>query len=57
MSVLTVGETMALLDPRANGEIMLGAEFDLRIGGAESNFAIALVRLGVPVTWVSRRDT
>jgi 2-dehydro-3-deoxygluconokinase len=26
----------------------------LRIGGAESNFAIALTRLGIGVTWVSR---
>lgn len=47
--VLTVGETMALLDPLEDG-----ATYRLRIGGAESNFAIALTRLGVGVTWVSR---
>src|SRR4051812_47131544 len=52
--VLTVGETMALLDPVGDGEPEHGSALTLRIGGAESNFAIALSRLGVPVTWVSR---
>lgn len=51
--VLTVGETMVLLDG-VEGGLALGAPFRLRIGGAESNFAVALSRLGVPVTWVSR---
>jgi 2-dehydro-3-deoxygluconokinase len=49
MRVLTVGETMALLDPLDDG-----STYKLRIGGAESNFAVALTRLGVRVTWVSR---
>lgn len=49
MRVLTVGETMALLDPLDDG-----SRYQLRIGGAESNFAVALTRLGVPVTWISR---
>jgi 2-dehydro-3-deoxygluconokinase len=52
--VLTVGETMALLDPVGDGEPAHGSALTLRIGGAESNCAIALSRLGVPVTWVSR---
>jgi len=52
--VLTVGETMALLDPTADGPIAPGMEFSLRLAGAESNFAIALKRLGIDVTWVSR---
>jgi 2-dehydro-3-deoxygluconokinase len=52
--VLTVGETMALLDPTTEGRIESGMEFSLRLAGAESNFAIALRRLGVDVTWVSR---
>jgi 2-dehydro-3-deoxygluconokinase len=55
--VLTVGETMALLDPTADGRIGSGMEFALRVAGAESNFAIALRRLGVPVTWISRLGT
>jgi 2-dehydro-3-deoxygluconokinase len=49
MRVLTVGETMALLDPVDDG-----STYRLRIGGAESNVAVALTRLGVDVTWVSR---
>ena len=52
--VLTLGETMALLDPVGDGEIELGRQFTLRVAGAESNFGIALARLGVDVTWVSR---
>lgn len=53
-SVLTLGETMALLDPIDEGPFASGTRFQLRIGGAESNFAIALSRLGIPVTWISR---
>jgi 2-dehydro-3-deoxygluconokinase len=54
MTVLTVGETMALLDPVEEGELRLGTAFTLRFAGAESNFAVALARLGVDVAWVSR---
>ena len=52
--VLTVGETMALLDPVEDGPLELGRLLTLRVAGAESNFAIALARLGVDVGWVSR---
>jgi sugar/nucleoside kinase (ribokinase family) len=52
--VVTAGETMALLDPVADGEIDLGDLLRLRIAGAESNFAVGLARLGVPVAWISR---
>jgi 2-dehydro-3-deoxygluconokinase len=54
MTVLTVGESMALLDPHGDGVPGPGTTFTLRFAGAESNFAIALARLGVPVSWVSR---
>jgi 2-dehydro-3-deoxygluconokinase len=54
VSVLTVGETMALLDPLEDGELRLGMPFTLRFAGAESNFAVALARLDVPVAWASR---
>jgi 2-dehydro-3-deoxygluconokinase len=53
-SVLTLGETMALLDPHEEGELRFGMPLTLRFAGAESNFAIALTRLGVDVTWISR---
>ena len=52
--VLTAGETMALLDPIGDGALDAYTQLTLRIGGAESNFAIALARLQVPVTWISR---
>jgi sugar/nucleoside kinase (ribokinase family) len=51
--VLTVGETMVLLDP-VGDQLDYGSTLTLRVAGAESNFAIALARLGVPVAWVSR---
>jgi 2-dehydro-3-deoxygluconokinase len=57
MTVVTAGETMALLDPVGEGKPELGCEFALRIAGAESNFAIALARLGIGVRWISRLGT
>jgi 2-dehydro-3-deoxygluconokinase len=45
---------MALLDPVEDGEPALGDLLRLRIAGAESNFAVALARLGESVTWISR---
>jgi 2-dehydro-3-deoxygluconokinase len=50
--VLTVGETMGLLDPQ--GPLTYGCSLTLRMAGAESNVAIGLARLGVPVCWISR---
>jgi 2-dehydro-3-deoxygluconokinase len=52
VTVVTVGETMALLDAPASGR--LGGALPVRIGGAESNVAIGLARLGVDCTWTSR---
>ena len=54
VSVLTVGETLGLIDPGEAGPLRLGMPLTLRIAGAESNVAIALARLGVPVRWISR---
>lgn len=51
-AVLTAGECMALLDP--DGGLAHGSTLRLRVAGAESNCAIALARLGVPVRWISR---
>lgn len=45
---------MALLDPLEDGPPRLGTTFELRFGGAESNFAVALTRLGVKACWISR---
>ena len=51
-AVLTVGESMGLLDP--DEDLSYGSRLHLRMAGAESNFAIALARLGVPARWISR---
>jgi 2-dehydro-3-deoxygluconokinase len=45
---------MVLLDALEDGPPALGSSFALRIAGAESNFAIALTRLGVGARWISR---
>ena len=45
-AVLTAGETMALFDPAEDGPPRAGTSYVLRAAGAESNFAVALARLG-----------
>lgn len=52
--VVTLGETLALFAASGPGSLRSGARFDFRIGGAESNVAIGLTRLGVPVAWFGR---
>jgi 2-dehydro-3-deoxygluconokinase len=49
--VLTVGETMMLAVPPTSGRLRHAASVLLKIGGAESNVAIALARLGIPTAW------
>lgn len=52
--VVTIGETMALLKPDGAGPLPHATSLSLGIGGAESNFAVAVKRLGTSVTWVGR---
>ena len=52
--VVTLGETMALIQSRGPGPLQHAHGLNLAMGGSESNFAIALRRLGTPVTWVGR---
>ncbi|WP_432572676.1 sugar kinase [Kineococcus sp. SYSU DK005] len=52
--VLTLGETMALARSEAPGPLAHARSLALGTGGAESNVAVALARLGTPVTWVGR---
>jgi 2-dehydro-3-deoxygluconokinase len=54
MTVLTFGETMALASAVGTGPLAHTSTLDLSIGGSESNVAIALRRLGTPVTWIGR---
>jgi 2-dehydro-3-deoxygluconokinase len=51
--VITAGETMALVVPSSPGRLRHATSLSLSIGGAESNVAIGLARLGVPATWIS----
>lgn len=44
---------MALLLPQTVGRLRHTPNIDVRIGGAESNVAIALTRLGIPSGWIS----
>jgi len=50
--VVTAGETMILGVPSLPGRLRHATTLELKIGGAESNVAIALSRLGVSAGWV-----
>ncbi|GAA4396467.1 sugar kinase [Tsukamurella soli] len=52
--VVTVGETMALIRADEVGPLAQVSAARFGMGGAESNFAVALRRLGVSVAWVGR---
>lgn len=52
-AVVTLGETMVLATPAQPGRLRHAPQLDLRIGGAESNVAIALARLDIAAGWVS----
>lgn len=51
--VVTAGESMVLGVPAMPGRLRHATNLELKIGGAESNLAIALSRLGVSAGWVS----
>ena len=52
--VVTLGETMALLRADQPGPLAHAPALGLGIGGAESNVAIGLARLGTDVVWCGR---
>lgn len=52
--IVTLGETMGLFRANEVGPLAQVSDFRLGIGGAESNVAIALARLGTACTWVGR---
>jgi 2-dehydro-3-deoxygluconokinase len=50
--VVTLGEAMLRLSP-PRGELLADADlFQVTVGGAESNVAVALASLGVPAAWI-----
>jgi 2-dehydro-3-deoxygluconokinase len=50
--VVTAGETMVLGVPTRPGRLRHASSLELKIGGAESNLAIALSRLGISAGWI-----
>lgn len=54
MDVVTFGETMVLFNPETQGPLRYVGTFTKSIGGAESNVAIALARLGHHAGWFSK---
>lgn len=52
--LVTLGETMALFRPAVPGQGELPDEYRLSFGGAESNVAIGVARLGGAATWIGR---
>lgn len=52
--IVTLGETMGLFAATSIGSLAHVEAFRLGIGGAESNVAIGLARLGATATWIGR---
>ncbi|PYF05223.1 5-dehydro-2-deoxygluconokinase [Ureibacillus chungkukjangi] len=52
--VLTIGETMVIFQSNQIGSLENITSVSPKIGGAESNFAIGLARLGESVEWISQ---
>lgn len=52
--VVTLGETMILMNPEGSGPLQYIHNYTKQIGGAESNFAIGVVRLGHSAGWISK---
>ncbi len=54
MDIVTFGETMVLFTPDSTGLMRYANNYSRKFGGAESNFAIGLTRLGHKAGWISR---
>jgi len=52
--VVTLGETMIRLSPPVAQRLEQASVLEINVGGAESNVAVALARLGFKVAWLSR---
>lgn len=52
--LVTVGETMVLLTQAEAGRLRHATSLNLGIGGAESNVAIGVARLGLSSAWIGR---
>lgn len=54
MDVVTMGETMVLFTADTHGMMRFSNQFTRTYGGAETNVAIGLARLGHKAAWISR---
>jgi 2-dehydro-3-deoxygluconokinase len=52
--LVTLGETMIRLSPPAPQRLEQASALEINIGGAESNLAVAMARLGFKAAWLSR---
>ncbi|MFZ4815897.1 MAG: PfkB family carbohydrate kinase [Phototrophicaceae bacterium] len=52
--VITLGETMYRLTPPSFQRVAQATQFNIEIGGSESNTAVGLAQLGMTVAWLSR---
>ncbi|MEU4829580.1 sugar kinase [Streptosporangium sp. NPDC023615] len=52
--LVTLGESMALFSARRTGPLRHARDFGLGVGGAESNVAIGVSRLGGRAAWIGR---
>ena len=53
MTLVTVGETMLRLSPPPGERLSRVDRFDVHVGGAESNVAVAAAALGLDAAWLS----
>lgn len=51
--IVTIGETMAALAPKAAGYLHYMKDYEMHIAGAESNLAIGVCKLGHTAGWIS----
>jgi 2-dehydro-3-deoxygluconokinase len=55
--IVTLGETLVCLSPEEPGRLEAAHRFHKSVGGAESNTAIGLARLGCRASWISAVGT
>ncbi|MCA0991345.1 sugar kinase [Pseudalkalibacillus hwajinpoensis] len=54
MDVVTIGESMVLFTPQSSPRMRYAETYTRKFGGAETNVAIGLARLGHEVGWISK---
>jgi len=54
LDVITLGEAMIRFSPQNYERLEFATQLDFKVGGSESNVAVALARLGLSVGWISK---